>query len=129
MPDFNSDKERGQGEIIYAVRPSRKGMAHKTKLKTGKGELETDSKGRLIVTDAALAAEMRNEYRATHAVSRLFRNAPADRGHHYFFGQIPEMPWKRQHREAEAQEEAVSLQAKAPAEERERETEVEDGKS
>ena len=94
MPDFNPDRERGQGTIKYAVRNAHKGLPIKT-LQTGKGELKLDKLGRCIIKDAALAAEIRKQYPHDLAVSRVFTQAPADRGHHYFWGSWPEMPWKR----------------------------------
>ena len=102
-PDFNADKEHGQGEVVYAVRNSQRGLPVKT-LHTGKGDLQLDRLGRCIIKDHALAAEVRREYGKDLAVSRVFRNHPSDRGHNYVFGQIPEMPWKRQTSELEAQE-------------------------
>jgi hypothetical protein len=104
MPDFNNDRELGQGKIVYAVRNAHKGLPIK-KVHTGKGDLELDSRGRCIVKDHALAAEIRKEYPHDLAVSRLFVNDAADRGHRFHFGQMPEMPWKiRERLERELQE-------------------------
>lgn len=122
MPDFNSDRELGQGKIKYVVRNSKKGLPVR-KIKTGKGELELDKKGRCLVSDAGLAAEIRKDHPYDLAVSRVFTNDAADRGHHYFFGGIPEMPWKRKLRETEAQESAESVQDESPAEAEKKESE------
>jgi hypothetical protein len=48
-----------------------------------------------------LAREIQKDHRRDLAVSRIFSNDPADRGHVYFFGQMPEMPWKRENSEIE----------------------------
>jgi hypothetical protein len=107
MPDFNPDKERGQGEVIYAVRNSQKGIPVK-EVRTGAGTLKMDKLGRCIVKDPVLAHEIMKDHPRDLVVSRLFRNAPADRGHKYFFGQMPEMPWKK--KEQEPQDEAKEQQ-------------------
>lgn len=99
MPDFNSDRELGQGKIKYVVQ-----NAHKPVVKsimTGKGELKLDDKGRCLISDPALAAEIRKDHPKDLAVSRIFTSHPADRGHKYIFGQMPEMPWKKKAREEE----------------------------
>jgi len=104
MPDFNSDKELGQGQMKWAVRNAHQGIPIRS-IKTGKGELKLDAKGRCIISDPALAAEVRKQYPLDLAVSRVFTQAPADRGHHYHFGQMPALPWhKPDHKFGEASE-------------------------
>ena len=88
MPDFNPDRELGQGIVKYAVRNAHPGIPIKS-VKTGRGELKLDRLGRCLVADKALAAEIRKSYPLDLAVSRVFTNHPADRGHHYHFGQNP----------------------------------------
>jgi len=92
-PDFNADKELGQGKRKWVVQNANKRLIKE--IKTGKGVLKTDDLGRCTVNDPALAAEIRNEHRRDLVVSRIFTDHPADRGHHYVFGQWPEMPWKK----------------------------------
>lgn len=120
MPDFNSDRELGQGKIKYVVQ-----NAHKPVVKsimTGKGELKLDDKGRCLISDPALAAEIRKDHPKDLAVSRIFTSHPADRGHKYIFGQMPEMPWKkydehgRRIRDTEPLEKAERLQTDQPGE-------------
>lgn len=120
MPDFNPDKERGQGKIKYVIRNAQKGLPVKS-VKTGRGELKLDKKGRCIVSDAALAAEIRKEHPHDLAVSRVFTNDAADRGHHYFWGQMPSLPWHKYdelgRRIIEAdQQEGQEAQDESPAE-------------
>jgi hypothetical protein len=122
MPDWNQDRELGQGKIVYAVRNSKKGLPIK-KVRTGRGDLELDSRGRCIVKDAALAAEIRKEYPHDLAVSRLFTNDAADRGHRYHFGQMPALPFakydelgRRIHEASEL--ESQQAQDEEPAEEK-----------
>jgi hypothetical protein len=115
MPDWNPDRELGQGKIKYVIRNAHKGLPVKS-VQTGKGELKLDRKGRALVSDASLAAEIRKEHPHDLAVSRVFTNDPADRGHNFFFGQLPEMPWKRQPRDTEAQEGGETAQDEEPAE-------------
>ncbi len=92
MPDFNADKEHAQGIIKYAVRNAHPGMPIKT-LKTGRGELKLDRLGRCLISDHALAAEVRKDYPLDLAVSRVFTNHPSDRDHNYVFGQMPALPY------------------------------------
>jgi hypothetical protein len=125
-PDHNADAEHGQGEMIYAVRNSFKGMPVKS-VQTSMGELKLDKKGRCIVKDKTVADEIRQTYGKDLTVSRLFRHHPADRGHRYFHGQVPAMPWHqedeygRRIRDTEPLEEAPSLQDEAPGEVRKQE--------
>lgn len=119
-PDFNSDRELGQGKIKYVVQ-----NAHKPVVKsimTGKGELKLDDKGRCLISDPALAAEIRKDHPKDLAVSRIFTSHPADRGHRYIFGQMPSMPWHkydengRRIRDTEPLEKAERLQTDQPGE-------------
>lgn len=119
--DYNSDKERGQGGIVYAVRNTQKGMPVKS-IQTGRGELKLDKLGRCIVKDEKLAREIQQEHRHDLTVSRMFTNHPSDRGHTYFFGSIPALPWHKYDEngrriwDTEPPEEAKSLQAEEPVE-------------
>lgn len=45
------------------------------------------------VSDHKLAAEIEAEHDGDVVV--IESHAPAERGHTYFFGQMPEMPWKK----------------------------------
>jgi hypothetical protein len=128
MPDFNSDRELGQGKIKYVVRNSKKGLPVR-KIQTGKGELELDKKGRCLVSDAGLAAEIRKDHPYDLAVSRVFTEDAADRGHKYFYGCLPALPWQvydqygRRIREAEPSEGGDAAQDKSPAEVEKKESE------
>jgi hypothetical protein len=93
MPDFNPDKERGQGKKKWVVQSATPKI--EKSIKTGKGELQLDDKGRCLINDETLAREIQKDHRKDMAVSRIFMDDPADRGHHYFWGGWPEMPWKK----------------------------------
>lgn len=97
MPDYNADKEHGQGRVKWVVQNA----AHpvKKEIKTGRGILKTDNLGRCTVNDPALANEIRSEHRRDLVVSRVFAEHPADKGHHYVFT-VPEMPWKKKKEQA-----------------------------
>jgi len=94
MPDFNPDKERGQGKKKWVVQAANKRIA--STVKTGKGELKLDDFGRCLINDEVLAREIQKDHRRDMTVSRIFDDAPADRGHHYFFGQLRKpIPWHK----------------------------------
>lgn len=103
MPDFNSSKELGQGKKKWVIQPANKRIA-KT-VKTGKGELKLDDHGRCLINDEVLAREIQKDHRKDMTVSRIFDDAPADRGHKYFFGGWPEMPWKNRIRDGDDDQE------------------------
>ena len=94
MPDFNQDRELGQGKKKWLVTPADKNI--KEVIHTGKGDLKTDDLGRMLITDEVLAREIQKDHRRDLAVSRIFSNDPADRGHVYFFGQMKKpIPWHK----------------------------------
>ena len=98
MADFNPDRE-GHVKHKWLVQTVRPGQENET-VKTSQGELKLSPKGRCLITDPALAAEVRQEYARDLAVSRL-RVGDGGRTHYYFFGQWPEMPWKKKQVEEE----------------------------
>ena len=100
MPDFNSSKELGQGKKKWVVQSATKRIADS--VKTGKGDLKLDDFGRCLIKDEGLAREIQKDHRRDMTVSRIFMDDPADRGHHYFWGSWPEMPWKREESEIES---------------------------
>lgn len=96
-PDYNSDRER-HVDHKFVVQTAWPGV--EKKVKTSKGELEMNDKGRMIIKDEALAREIQKEHPRDLAVTRMRMQKPADQGHRYHFGQMPEMPWKKQKQEA-----------------------------
>lgn len=91
MPDFNPDKERHTGHKFIVLDATRN---HMDGLQTAKGYLKFQQ-GRMSVKDEGLAREIQKMYPRDVTVTRVRRPHKADRGHKYFFGQMPEMPWKR----------------------------------
>lgn len=63
--------------------------------------------GMMRVKDRGLAFAIRDKYGRGRApgvtVTRVKYPAVADRGHKYFFGSMPEMPWKRKRNNGEAE--------------------------
>lgn len=94
MPDWNPDKE-GHVEHRWIV--------HKATtrdiegVETSKGFLKFNREGRCLLKDETLANEIRTSDIGKYdvAVTRVRYPSPADRGHKYFFGGWPEMPWKK----------------------------------
>jgi hypothetical protein len=97
MPDYDPGRE-GHVEhrfIVQRAWPGRGALDIGESVKTDRGELKFDEYGRFMVKDEALARRIQEEYPREVAVTRVRYPSPADRGHRYFFGQMPEMPWKR----------------------------------
>ena len=92
MPDFNPDKER-HVDHKFVVQTAWPGVANK--VKTSKGELEMNDKGRMIIKDEVLAREIQKEHPHDLAVTRMRMPKPADQGHRYFFGQTKPLPWAK----------------------------------
>ena len=93
--DYNSDKERHaehKWEVIRATRrPLESVDVDGKQMKFGKD-------GAFRVNDEGVAAAIREEYarKGDVTVTRIRYPGAADRGHRYFFGQLPEMPWKKE---------------------------------
>jgi len=96
MPDWNPDRE---------AHVKHKWICHNAALnphslksvKTSKGDLEFDKYGRFMVSDEALAHEIRtsDQGKADVTVTRVRYPDEVDKGHTYFFGQMPPMPWHK----------------------------------
>ena len=123
MPDFNPDKERHRKHKFIVQKAWTDGSKPNDGLSEGiatdRGILKPDKQGRMIVKDEKLAREIQQENPRELVVTRMTSDDPADRGHKYFFT-VPEMPWRRQHREAEAQE-GQKAQDESPAEDKNKE--------
>ena len=94
MPDYNADRE-GHRKYKYLVHDATR--EHLESVPTSKGDLKFNRDGRLVVNDPALANEIRTSTLGKRAVcvSRVNGDSPADRGHKYFFGRQPGLPWLR----------------------------------
>lgn len=101
MTDWNPDKEAHVKHkwIVHkgVTDPEIKGV------ETGKGFMKFNDEGRFMVSDEAIASEIRSGElgKAEICVTRVRYPDPADRGHRYFFGGWPEMPWKKKKKEEE----------------------------
>jgi hypothetical protein len=111
-PDFNPDKERHRDH---------KWIVHKAVRKpdfqtvfAGDKKMAFNNEGRFSIKDGGVADEIRSEYGREVTVTRVRNPKPSDRGHNYFFGQWPEMPWKKEQdngaQEEKEVEEAPRLQ-------------------
>jgi hypothetical protein len=93
MPDYNPDKERHRDHkwIVHKAVRDRDFLG----VVAGGKEMRFNREERFSVSDESIAAEIREDHPHTVAVTRVNNPKPADRGHKYFFGLWPEMPWKR----------------------------------
>ena len=57
--------------------------------------IEFNDSGFARVKDDGLAQEIRDRYGKRVTVTKMRYEGAADHGHRYFFGSMPEMPWKR----------------------------------
>jgi len=94
VPDFNPDRE-GHVQHRFIVQPNSKFPFQKSvKLEDGR-ELKFNSEKRFTTSDEKLARELQQEYRKDLVVTRVRHPDVADRGHKYFFGQQPGLPWHK----------------------------------
>jgi hypothetical protein len=117
MPDYNPDRE-GHHKHKFIVQKAFPSDDLTTGVETSKGVLKSNKQGRMVIAEESLAREIQQDNPRELVVTRMNEDDPADRGHNYFFS-MPEMPWKRQHREAEAQEVGNAEPDEQPAEEQE----------
>jgi len=103
VPDFNPDRE-GHTEKKYMVVKATTDPEFKGVELDGK-EYKFGHEGWFRVPgDPGLANALRQRLGRKATVSRIRAPKAADRGHRYFFGSLPEMPWKRIAREKEESE-------------------------
>jgi len=92
--DYNPDRE-GHIKHRFIVQPNSKRPLQKgVKLDNGKF-LKFNSEKRFVTYNEVLARELQKEYKQDLVVTRVRHPDAADRGHSFFFGQMPEMPWKK----------------------------------
>lgn len=92
MADYNPDKERHVDHkfVVQSAWPN-----SPKEIMTSKGLLKANEQGRMLIKDEALAREIQREHPTELAVTRMRMPKPSDAGHRYHFGQLPEMPWKK----------------------------------
>ena len=104
--DYNSDKERHAEHTWEVIRATRRPLES---VDVDGKQMKFGKDGAFRVNDEGVAAAIREEYarKGDVTVTRIRYPGAADRGHYYFFGQLPEMPWKKENGngEAETQEE------------------------
>lgn len=92
-PDYNPDKD-GHVEHRYVVQPAWKSGTYASGILAPDGRyLKYNREKRLMVKDEKLAREIQQQHRNDLVVTRVRYPGEADRGHRYFFGQMPAMPW------------------------------------
>ena len=93
-PDYNPDREGHRTKKFIIHRATKREMDHVPNMP----DLKFNREGRLLLNDEGLAREIQKETRDV-SVTRVDYPAQHERGHKYFFGQWPEMPWKRKEAE------------------------------
>ena len=93
--DYNADKE-SHVPRKFLVQPSSKMPGQKSVTTDDGRKLVFDKFQRLSISDEGLARELQSEYKRDIVVSRM--RIP-ERGHNYFWGSWPEMPWKNKETE------------------------------
>lgn len=91
--DFNPDKEN-HVDHKWVIMPGTKKPVESVEV--GGNAYKFGRDGWLRVSDEGVANAIRQKYGPEMTVTRMRHPSPADRGHRYHFGQMPEMPWKRQ---------------------------------
>jgi len=90
MPDYNPDREGHHKHKFTVLDATRRRLKHIPNYP----DLKFDKHGRLRLSDEGLAREIQKETKDV-TVTRMKHPDRSDRGHVYFFGQWPEMPWKK----------------------------------
>ena len=92
MPDYNPDKERHRDHkwIVHKAIQDRSFSG----VVAADRQMKFNREGRFAIQDPGVAAEIRKEYPRDVTVTRVRNPHRSDRGHVYFFGQWPAMPWK-----------------------------------
>lgn len=91
--DYNPDKER-HVDHGWIVVNAEKGMQSEP-ITLGDKSFKFGKDGAFTVKDEGLANEIRKTVGKRATVSRYRRPSVSDRGHTYFFGQMPPMPWHK----------------------------------
>ena len=103
IADYNPDREGHVGKKWEVIRATRRPLesieVDGKKMKFGKD-------GAFRVSDEGVAAAIREEYakKGDVTVTRIRYPGAHDRGHYYFWGGWPEMPWKKKKEKEEKEE-------------------------
>src|SRR4030067_3613547 len=91
--DYNPHREPPAEHKWQDIRPTRRDLPG---LDVDGKQMKFGKDGAFRVNDEGVAAAIREEYarKGDVTVTRIRYPGAADRGHRYFFGQLPEMPWK-----------------------------------
>ena len=91
--DYNSDREGHTEHKWEVIRATRRDLPS---LDVDGKQMNFGKDGAFRVNDEGVAAAIREEYakKGDVTVTRIRYPGEHDRGHRYFFGQLPEMPWK-----------------------------------
>ena len=108
MPDWNPDKESHR-DHKWVVHNATRRKDFKGVRAAGKDML-FNREGRFFVKDEAVAAEIRRDHPHQLSVTRVSSYHPSDRGHKYFFGQMPELPWKKDNADKDREEDVQDVQ-------------------
>jgi len=90
MPDFNPDKEAHAEHKFVVQNATRRPMENVPNFP----DLKFNNQGRLRLTDEGQAREIQQMTKDV-TVTRLRHPSRSDRGHVYFFGQFPGLPWAK----------------------------------
>ena len=101
--DFNPDKERHADHKFYVRSATRRKY---DKLTVDGRDLPFNNNGQMLIKDEGLARNIQTEYPDDLAVTRLRSD---EAGHSYFFGSMPEMPWKKAKRLREQSEKITTV--------------------
>src|SRR3990167_382244 len=108
-PDHNPDRD-GHLSDEYMVIKSSKDPA-KNGVELDGQDMRFGKKGAFKITGHARANALRQKYHPTDIVVTRMRHS-VEQNHRYFFGQMPEMPWKKakvNDGEEESKEEGAGL--------------------
>lgn len=96
-PDYDPSRDGHVAHKFFVQKawPGKGDLDPGDSVKTSKGDLKFNQDGRLVINDQALAREVQQQYPRELAVTRMRYPDQADRGHRYFFGRNPGMPWAR----------------------------------
>lgn len=94
MPDYNPDRE-GHVKHRFIVQPNSK-FPHQKGVKLDNGKfLKFNREKRFTTSNEPLARELQEEYRKDLVVTRVRHPDEADRGHNFFFGSMPGVPYAK----------------------------------
>ena len=89
-PDYNPDRE-GHAEKKFLVMP---GLGKMDSIELDGQVMKFGKNNALWIKDEAKARAVQQKYGVQTAVTRMrYPSAVSDRGHKFFFGQMPAMPW------------------------------------